>query len=82
VDKRIKCKIDGILVSNHAQRQMGLLLSKRRRITTPEILEMASKTTEVRKTAKSSVREQVRWAMAHVLEDLVREQGLIRESAE
>src|SRR5882724_3608832 len=32
-DKRIKCKIDGIPVSNHAQRQMGPSLSKRRHMT-------------------------------------------------
>src|SRR5882724_8756529 len=49
-DKHIKCKIDGVLVSNRAQRQMGPSLSKRRRMTTPEILEMVSETAEVRKT--------------------------------
>src|SRR5882724_11888146 len=81
-DKRIKCKIDGVPVSNRAQRQMGPSLSKRRCMTTPEILEMASETTEVRKTPKSSGREQARWAMVHALEDLVREQGRIQESAE
>ena len=81
-DKRIKCRIDGILVSNHAQRQMGPSLSKRQRMMTPEILEMVSETTEVRKAPKSSGREQAWWAMAHALEDLVREQGRIRESTE
>src|SRR5882724_8236621 len=81
-DKCIKCKINGVPVSNHAQRQMGPSLSKRRRMTTPEILEMASETVEVRKTPKSSGREQARWAMAHTLEDLVREQGRIWESME
>jgi len=82
MDKRIKCKIDGVLVSNRAQRQMGPSLSKRWRMTTPEILEMASETTEVQKTPKSSGREQAQWAMAHALEDLVQEQGQIWESTE
>src|SRR5882724_2168420 len=81
-DKHIKCKIDGVQVSNRAQRQMGPSLSKRRHMMTPEILEMASETAEVQKTLKSSGREQARWAMAHALEDLVREQGWIRESTE
>ena len=81
-DKRIKCKIDGILVSNHAQRWVGPSLSKRRRMMTPEILEMASETAEVQKTPKSSGREQVWWAMAHALEDLVGEQAWLWESAE
>src|SRR5882724_11188410 len=81
-DKHIKCKIDGVPVSNRAQRQMGPSLSKRRHMTTPEILEMASETAEVRKTPKLSGREQAQWAMAHVLEDLVQEQGRIRESME
>src|SRR5882724_4425781 len=81
-DKHIKCKIDSVPVSNCVQRRVGPSLSKRRRMTTPEILEMASETTEVWKTPKSSGREQVRWAMAHVLEDLVREQVLLWESAE
>ena len=49
---------------------------------TPEILEMASETAEVWKTPKLSRREQAQWAMAHALEDLVREQVLLRESAE
>src|SRR5882724_5111606 len=79
MDKRIKCKIDGIPVSNRAQRQMGLSLSKRRHMTTPEILEMASETAEVQKTLKSSIKEQAQWAMAHALEDLVREQVRIWE---
>src|SRR5882724_4470306 len=82
VDKCIKCKIDGVPVSNRVQRQMGPSLSKRQCMTTLEILEMASETAEVRKTPKLSRREQARWAMAHVLEDLVREQGRIRESTE
>ena len=81
-DKRIKCKIDGVLVSNRAQRQMGPSLSRRRHMMTPEILEMASETTEVRKTPKLSGREQVQWAMAHALEDLVQEQGRIQVSTE
>src|SRR5882724_9429519 len=81
-DKRIKCKIDGVPVSNRVQRQMGPSLSKRWCMMTPEILEMASKTAEVRKTPKSSGREQAWWAMAHALEDLVWEQGRIRESTE
>src|SRR5882724_9178769 len=81
-DKRIKCKIDGIPVSNRAQRQMGPSLSKRRRMMTPEILETASETTEIRKTPKSSGREQAWWATVHTLEDLVWEQGQIRESTE
>src|SRR5882724_7376684 len=81
-DKRIKCKIDGIPVSNRAQRQMGPSLSKRRRMMTPEILETASETTEVRKTPKSSGREQARWAMAQALEYLVQEQGQIWASTE
>src|SRR5882724_4008707 len=51
-------------------------------MTTPEILEMASETAEVRKTPKSSGREQAQLAMAHTLEDLVREQALLRESVE
>ena len=49
---------------------------------TPEILETASETAEVQKNPKSSGREQVRWAMAHALEDLVQEQGQIWESTE
>src|SRR5882724_2583526 len=81
-DKCIKCRIDGVLVSNCTQRQMGPSLSKRRCMMTPEILEMASETVEVRKTPKSSRREQAWWAMAHMLEDLVREQGRIQESTE
>src|SRR5882724_171594 len=79
-DKGIKCKIGGVPVSNRVQRQMGPSLSKRRHMTTPEILEMASETTEVRKTLKLSGREQVRWATVHALEDLVWEQGQIWES--
>jgi len=51
-------------------------------LTTPEALETASDTAEVRKTPKMSGREQAWWAMAHALEDLVREQGWIRESTE
>jgi len=82
VEKRIKCKIDGVLVSNRAQRQVGPLLSKRRHMMTPEILEMASETMEVQKTPKSSGREQGQWEMAHVLEDLVGEQAQLRESVE
>src|SRR5882724_10903455 len=82
MDKRIKCRIDGIPVSNHVQRQMGPSLSKRQCMMTLEILEMASETAEVRKTPKSSGREQAWWAMAHALEGLVREQGWIRESME
>src|SRR5882724_11488799 len=81
-DKCIKCKIDGILVSNCVQRQVGLSLSKRQCMTTLEIIEMASETAEVQKTPKSSGREQAWWAMAHMLEDLVREQALLQESAE
>ena len=49
---------------------------------TLEILETASETAEVQKNPKSSGREQVRWAMAHALEDLVWEQGWIQESTE
>jgi len=41
---------------------------------TSEILETASKMVEVQKTPKSSRREQVWWAIAHALEDLVGEQ--------
>src|SRR5882724_11900709 len=51
-------------------------------MTTPEILEMASETVEVWKTPKLSRREQVRWAIAHMLEDLVGEQVQLRESVE
>ena len=51
-------------------------------MTTPEILEMASEITEVRKTPKSSGREQVWWAIAHVLEDLVGEQARLWKSVE
>ena len=51
-------------------------------MTTPEILETASETVEVRKTPKSSRREQVRWEMAHMLEDLVSEQARLWESVE
>ena len=51
-------------------------------MTTPEILETASKTAEVQKTPKSSGGEQAWWAIAHVLEDLVGEQVWLRESAE
>ena len=49
---------------------------------TPEILEMASETTEVRKTPKLSGMEQVWWVIAHTLEDLVREKLWLQESAE
>jgi len=62
-DKRIKCKIDGVPVSNCAQRQMGPSLSKRWCMTTPEILEMASKTHGGSEDLKSSGREQAQWAM-------------------
>ena len=51
-------------------------------MTTPEILETASKTAEVQKTPKSSGGEQAWWAIAHVLEDLVGEQVWLRESTE
>ena len=51
-------------------------------MTTPEILEMASETAEVWKTLKSSRREQVRWAIAHALEDLIGEQAWLQESTE
>jgi len=51
-------------------------------MTTPEILEMASEMAEVRKTPKSSRREQAQWAIAHALEDLVGKQAQLRESAE
>src|SRR5882724_11450406 len=74
-DKRIKCKIDGVPVSNRVQRQMGPSLSKRQCMTTPEILETASETAEVRKTPKSSGREQAQWAMAQALEDWCRSRG-------
>jgi len=60
----------------------GAVAQQEAHMMTPEILEMASETTEVRKTPKSSGREQARWAMVHALEDLVREQGRIQESAE
>ena len=43
-------------------------------MTTPEILETASEMVEVRKTLKLSRREQVWWAIAHTLEDLIGEQ--------
>src|SRR5882724_8244211 len=82
MDKRIKCKINGVPVSNRAQRQMGLSLSKRQHMTTPELVETASETTEVWKTPKSSGREQAWWAMAQALEDLVQEQGRIWASTE
>jgi len=49
---------------------------------TPEILETASETMEVQRTLKSSGREQVQWAIAHVLEDLIGEQVQLLESAE
>ena len=49
---------------------------------TPEVLETASDTAEVWKMPKTSGREQVWWAVAHVLEDLVGEQVWLRESAE
>ena len=51
-------------------------------MNTPEILETASETAEVRKTPKTSGREQGRWAIAHVLEDLVGEQARLWESTE
>ena len=51
-------------------------------MTTPEILETVSETTEVWKTPKSSGREQAWWAMVHALENLVWEQGQIQESTE
>ena len=51
-------------------------------MTTPEILETASETVEVQKTPKSSGKEQARWVIAHVLEDLVGEQAWLRESVE
>src|SRR5882724_13455993 len=63
-DKRIKCKIDGVPVSNCGQRWVGPSLSKRRCMMTPEILEMASETAEVQKTLKLSGREQAQWAMS------------------
>src|SRR5882724_7523717 len=43
---------------------------------------MVSKTVEVWRTPKSSGRDQVRWAIAHMLEDLVMEQAQLWESAE
>src|SRR5882724_6300603 len=49
---------------------------------TPEILEMASEMVEVWKTLKSSGREQAQGAIAHALEDLVREQAQLQESME
>ena len=79
-EKRIKCKIEGLPVSNRAPRKVGL--PKRRRLIMLEALETASDMAEVRKTPKMSGREQARWAMAHTLEDLVWEQGRIRESTE
>ena len=51
-------------------------------MTMLDALETASDTAEVWKTPKTSGREQAWWAMAHALEDLVREQGWIRESME
>src|SRR5882724_9800246 len=51
-------------------------------MTTPEILETASETVEVWKTPKLSRMEQVQWAIAHMLEDLVGEQAWLRESTE
>ena len=51
-------------------------------MTTPEILEIASEMVEVQKTLKSSRREQVWWAIAHTLEDLVGEKAQLWESAE
>ena len=51
-------------------------------MNTLEILETASETAEVRKTPKSSGREQGWWAIAHVLEDLVGEQARLWESVE
>ena len=56
--------------------------SKRQWLTTPEVLEMASDMAEVRKTPKTSGREQAQWAIAHALEDLVGEQVQLQESAE
>src|SRR5882724_10733241 len=82
MDKCIKCWINGVPVSNCVQRRVGPLLSKRRWMTTPEILEMGSETAEVRKTLKSSGREQVHWVIAHALEDLVGEQAQLWESVE
>src|SRR5882724_3708582 len=49
---------------------------------TPEVLEMASNMAEVRKTPKTSGREQSQWAIAHALEDLVGEQARLWESTE
>ena len=51
-------------------------------MTTAEILEMASETVEVRKTPKSSGREQAWWVIAHALENLVGEQVQLQESTE
>ena len=79
-EKCIKCKIDGVPVSNCAPQKVGS--SKRRKLTTLEVLETASDTAEVRKTPKTFRREQARWAMAHALEDLVGEQAWLQESAE
>jgi len=82
MEKRIKCKIDSVPVSNRVLRQVGLSLNKRQQLTNPEILEMASEMAEVWKTLKSSGREKVWWAIAHALEDLVGEQAQLQESTE
>jgi len=73
--------------TRYSVRRAGLLFcigfeSNGKRLTTPEALETASDAAEVRKTPKTSGREQAWWAMAHVLEDLVQEQGQIQASEE
>ena len=79
-EKRIKCKIDGIPVSNRAPRRVGSS-NKRRCLTTPEVLESATDTRGIQKASKTPGREQAQWGMAHTLEDLVWEQSLLWESA-
>src|SRR5882724_9109124 len=80
--KTHQVQIDGVPVLNCALRRVGSLLNKRQWLTTPEVLETASKTAEVRRTLKSSGREQAWWEIAHALEDLVGEQARLWESVE
>ena len=54
-EKHIKCKIEGVPVSNHAPWKVGS--SKRQRLTTLEVLESASDTAEVSARAGMSKRK-------------------------
>ena len=65
---------DGESLTQHVPRWTMISPSKRHWVMLLEMLESGSDTVKIQKTLKVSQEEQAMWAIAHTLEQLVREQ--------